>query len=186
MSKDKTEAKEHRIIYITGELDEDKGKIFTETLLNLEGKNFHKDILVWVDTYGGDADTFLSMHDAIRLMRCPVATICIGKAMSAGAMLLMSGAKGKRFITRNARVMTHQMWGAAHGTLSEMEIDIREQRRLQDLLESIFCQCTGLPMKRVQKLVAEDRYMTPQEAKRLGIVDWVVTKASDLYGVVNV
>lgn len=185
MADVKTE-NEHRIVYVSGELDEEKTKTFTERLLDLECKNTSKDILVWIDTYGGAVDSFLAMYDVIRLMRCNVATVCIGKAMSCGAMLLMSGTKGKRFITPNARVMTHQIWGGAQGSLSEIETATKEMRRLQGQLEHIFHVQTKQTLPRVRKLMSIDNYLTPKEAREIGVIDHLVESPSDLYSRIKV
>ena len=184
--KEKSTFNDHRIVYVSGELDEEKTKSFTERMIELECRNTQKDILVWIDTYGGAVDSFLAMYDVIKLMRCDVATVCIGKAMSCGAMLLMSGTKGKRFITRNARVMTHQIWGGAQGSLSEIETATKEMRRLQEQLEQIFHDQTGQTVKAVRKLMSDDNYLTPNEAKTAGIVDGVVNKPSDMYSRIKV
>ena len=175
-----------RIIYLTGEFDEDQSKDVIEQLFELECENISKDILFYIDSYGGDIDSFLSIHDAFGLLRCPVATVCIGKAMSCGAMLLMSGTQGKRFITPNARVMTHQLWGAAAGSLSEMETNVKEARRLQDTLDQIFCEKTGMTIKQVKTLTGVEQYLTPKQSVENHIVDWIITKPSDLYSRIKV
>ena len=175
-----------RIIYLTGEFDEDQSKEVIEQLFELECQNISKDILFYIDSYGGDIDSFLAIHDAFGLLRCPVVTVCIGKAMSCGAMLLMSGTKGKRFITPNARVMTHQLWGAAAGSLSEMETNVKEARRLQDTLDQIFCAKTGMTLKQVKTLTGIDQYLTPKQTVDNHIVDFIINKPSDLYSRIKV
>ena len=176
----------NRIIYLTGEFDEEKSKNTIERLFNLECQDITNDILIYIDSYGGEIDSFLAIHDAFGILRCQLATVCIGKAMSCGAMLLMSGTKGKRFITPNARVMTHQLWGVASGSLSEMETNVKEARRMQDTLEEIFKQRTGLTKKAVENLLSVEQYMTPQQAVDVHVVDHIVTKPSDLYSRIRI
>ena len=96
-----------RIVYFKGKFTEDATHSVIQKLLEFELKDPLKDIVLYIDSYGGYVDSFLAIHDAIRLCRCDVATVCIGKAMSCGQMLLISGAKGKRFITLNSRVLMH-------------------------------------------------------------------------------
>ena len=109
----------NRLIYMSGEFNERKAEHIVSKLLFFECVNPVKDILLIIDSYGGIVDSFVSIHDTINLLRCNVATCCIGKAMSCGQLLLISGAKGKRFITPNSRVMIHEFTAGSYGKLTD-------------------------------------------------------------------
>jgi len=123
-------AEANRIIYLTGTIDEPKAEAVITKMLQYESKNSEDDILFYIDSYGGMVDSFVSIHDTIKMLRCNVATICIGKAMSCGQMLLISGTKGKRFITPNSRVLIHQLSFGTEGKLKYIENNVKENQRM--------------------------------------------------------
>ena len=112
---------DNRIIYFNGSFNENAAKNLIQDLFLLQVRDCKKDIVVFIDSYGGSVHSFLGMYDVIKLMKCDVATVVIGKAMSAGQMLLMSGTRGKRFATKNSRILMHEMTGCSYGKLSEIE-----------------------------------------------------------------
>jgi ATP-dependent Clp protease protease subunit len=172
---------EKRIIYMNGVFDEDKAKDVITKLLILESKDPTKDILLYVDSYGGYVHSFLAIHDAIQMMRCDVATICLGKAMSCGQLLLMSGTKGKRFITPNSRVLVHQISSFAFGKINDMEVDIEESKELQKIIESMILKYTKITAKKLKSIMKVDSYFSSKQTVELGIADYIITTPSVLY-----
>jgi ATP-dependent Clp protease protease subunit len=172
---------EKRIIYMNGVFDEDKAKDVITKLLKLESKDPTKDIILYVDSYGGYVHSFLAIHDAIQMMRCDVATVCLGKAMSCGQLLLMSGTKGKRFITPNSRVLVHQISSFAFGKLADMEVDIKESKELQKIIENMIVKYTKITAKKLKSVMEVDSYFSAKQAVELGIADYIITTPSVLY-----
>lgn len=177
--------KKNRVIYFNGEFNEDAVKDTIKTLLEYELEDCGKDILIFIDSYGGYVDSYIALHDAINMLRCDVATICVGKAMSCGQMLLMSGAKGKRFITPNSRVLMHQISSGTFGSFAEMENDIKETKRLQELFEDLVRKYTKLTKKKVKKLMSKDSFITAEEALDYGIVDHIVSTNREIFSKLN-
>jgi ATP-dependent Clp protease protease subunit len=123
-----------------------------KNLLELEVKEPQKDIILFIDSHGGFIDSFFAIHDAINLISSDVATVCLGSALSCGALLLMSGKKGKRFITENSRVLIHEISSGSIGKLSDMDIDLKESQRLQKKIEKMIFEYTK---------IKEDTYTKP-------------------------
>ena len=171
----------NRIIYCSGHINEEKAEQVILSLLKFESISATKDVLMYIDSYGGVVDSFIAMHDAMKMVRCPVATICIGKAMSCGQMLLISGTKGKRFITPNARVMIHQISSITGGKLNEMETDLQESARLQKLIENLICKYTKLKHNELKTIMNKDTYLTAEQSMKMGIVDHIITSPGSLY-----
>jgi ATP-dependent Clp protease protease subunit len=172
---------DNRIIYVSGEFNEDMTKNVFEKLISLEKKSPNKDILLIIDSYGGYCHSFLAIHDAIRMSRCDVSTFCIGKAMSCGQMTLMSGTKGKRFASPNARILVHELSAEVWGKLTDMEIDINEHKTVQKIMEGMFEEYTGLTKAKVKKLMQRDSFLSAEEAKEMGIIDDIIKCNKDLY-----
>lgn len=181
MADVKSTLDDNRIIYMSGEFNEDKAKEIITKLFTLEAKDPSRDILMYIDSYGGYVHSFLAIHDVIKMIRCNVATIAIGKTMSCGQMLLISGAKGKRFITPNARVLMHEIASGAFGKLSEMEVDINETRALKKIVEDLIVKYTKIKKTDLKQIMTRDSYFSAEEAVKLGIVDHIVHKPNDLY-----
>lgn len=184
---DKSVLDSNRIIFMNGFFDEDKAKTIMERLLTLEAQDPRKDIIMYIDSYGGHVHSLLAIHDVIKnLCRCDVATVCTGKAMSCGQILLMSGTKGKRFATPNARILVHEVGGGTFGKLSEMEIDINENKELQKILEGLFIKYSKLKKEDLNKLMQRDSYLSAKEAIKYGIIDSVVETPTMLYKKLNI
>lgn len=173
---------DNRIIYIHGLFDEDMAEKVIAGLLDLERRDPGKDILVIIDSYGGNIHSFLAMHDVIKFMvRSRVATLCIGKAFSCGQMLLMTGSKGKRFMTPNARVLTHELWLQTSGKLASAKRDMRESEKLMKILRAMICKYTKIKPADLNGLLQDDTYLSSEDCVRLGIVDRIVSGPDDLY-----
>lgn len=172
----------NRIIYMSGELNEQKTEQMVTKFLNFETANPFKDILLFIDSYGGFVDSFVAIHDIIKLLRCDVATCCVGKAMSCAQLLLISGTKGKRFITQNSRVMIHEFSIMNVGKLSDVEINIEEDKRLQkEIWESFNLKYTKLTKKKLDEMRIKDTFITAKECIDYGIVDHIITSPNILY-----
>ena len=144
---------DNRIIYVNGNFNEEMTKNIYEKLIALETKDPRKDIFMVIDSYGGYCHSFLAIHDAMKMCRCDVATFCIGKAMSCGQMLLMSGTKGKRFASPNCRILVHQLSSACWGTLSEMQVEVTESEEIQKIMDKIILENTGMTKRELKKLM---------------------------------
>jgi len=176
---------DNRIIYINGDFTEEMAKEVFEKIVTLEISNPRKDILLMIDSYGGYVHSYLAIHDAIMLSRCNVATFCIGKAMSCGQLLLTSGAKGKRFASKNSRIMMHEISSMSWGKLTDMEVDLNESKELQKIVNRLTEDYTGLSKSKIKKLLEKDSFLSAEEAKNLGIIDHVVENRDDLYKRIN-
>ena len=175
----------NRIIYLNGKFNESMVEKAIQKLFQLESDNPHKDILIIIDSYGGFVHSLLGLYDAINLIRCDVATLCLGKAMSCGQMLLMCGAKNKRFATKHSRILAHQISSGAIGKLSDMEIEINETKELNTIIESLFKKHANLNKKEFDKLMSKESYMSAKEAKKIGLIDHIVETHNDLYKKIN-
>jgi len=174
-------ADNNRIIYMSGNFNEDKAKEIVTRMFELETRNPNDDILLYIDSYGGHVHSFLAIHDAMKMLRCDVATVCIGKAMSCGQMLLISGTKGKRFITPNSRVLIHQVSSVAYGKISDIELDISESKELQKILESMIIKYTKISSKELKSIMGFDSYFSAKQSLEMGLVDHIITSPNVLY-----
>lgn len=173
---------DNRIVYLSGAFTEDKAKDVITQIFKLEAKDPIKDILLLIDSYGGYVHSLLAIHDVMKhLIRCDVITMGIGKQMSCGQLLLISGEKGKRFVTPNSRVLLHQISSMTYGKLSDMEIDMAESKKLQEIFEEWIIKYTKINKKILVELMKKDSYMSAEEAVKYGIVDGIINKPSDLY-----
>lgn len=168
---------------MSGNFTEQKAEQIVTKLLQFECQDPSKDIIMYIDSYGGIVDSFVTIHDIIKLLHCDVATVCMGKAMSCGQMLLMSGTKGKRFITPNSRVLLHEISSWASGRITEMEVDVDEAKRMQkDIFEKLIVKYTKITKKQLNDYLGKDNYFTAKQCIDLGIVDHIVNTPKSLYG----
>lgn len=167
-----------RIIYINGVVDSNMAYYFNTTLLKLENENNKEDIVVYINSPGGSVIDGLSMIDTMNLVSCDVSTICVGIAASMGAMLLMSGAKGKRKILPHSKVLIHQplqnLGDGFHQT-SDLEIAAKNAIKTRHTLYEIIQECTGMPYEKIEKDCDRDYTLTATEALEYGIVDAIIT-----------
>ncbi|HBH26398.1 MAG TPA: ATP-dependent Clp protease proteolytic subunit [Rhodospirillaceae bacterium] len=171
-----------RIIFLTGEIHDDVASIVCAQLLFLESENPKKDISFYINSPGGVVTAGLAMYDTMQYIRPEVSTVCIGQAASAGSLLLMAGAKDKRFALPNARIMVHQPSGGARGMAADIEIQAREIIRLRHRLNELYVHHTGQKMSAVEKAMDRDSWMDAGEALKFGLIDKVVEKASEIAG----
>jgi ATP-dependent Clp protease protease subunit len=160
-----------RIIFLWGPIDDHVASIVIAQLLFLESEDSKKDISLYVNSPGGSVTSALAMLDTMNHIKCDVSTVCVGMAASAGAVILSAGKKGKRFILPNAEVMIHQPSGGAEGQATDIEITAKHIIKTRERLNKILAKNTGQSMAQIEKDVERDFFMTPEEAKRYGIVD---------------
>lgn len=164
---------EDRVIFISGEINDDLANTVVAQLIYLESKDPAKDISLYINSPGGSVSAGLAIYDTMQYIRCDVATICIGFAASMGAFLLSSGTKGKRFSLPNSEIMIHQVLGGSQGQASDVEIHTRQLLKMKHKLNSILAENTGKDISEVEKACERDNYMSAEEAKAYGIVDEV-------------
>ena len=163
-----------RIVFVGGEIDDDSANAVVAQLLFLQAQDSKKEVSMYINSPGGSVTAGLAILDTMKMVKCPVATYCVGQAASMGAILLASGAKGRRFALPHARIMVHQPWGGAQGKASDIEITAREILRLKDVLNGILAEASGRAAESVVQDTDRDHFMSAEEAKSWGIVDKVL------------
>jgi len=163
-----------RIIFLGTEIDDATANTIIAQLLFLEATDPDKDIYIYINSPGGSVSSTIAIYDTIQYIRSDVSTICIGMAASGAALILASGAKGKRFVLPNSRIMVHQPLGGARGQVTDIEIQTRELKRIKDTINKILTHHTGQKFEKVEKDTDRDFYMTAQESKKYGLVDEVI------------
>ena len=163
-----------RIVFVGGEIDDDTANAVVAQLLFLQAQDSGKEVSMYINSPGGSVTAGLAILDTMKMVKCPVATYCVGQAASMGAILLAAGEKGKRFALPHARIMVHQPWGGAQGKASDIEITAREILRLKDVLNGILAEASGKTAESVVQDTDRDHFMSAEEAKAWGIVDNVL------------
>lgn len=164
-----------RIIFLTGQVDDQSANLICAQLLFLESENPKKDISFYINSPGGVVTAGLAIYDTMQYIKSPVSTVCMGQAASMGSLLLAAGAAGKRFSLGNARIMTHQPSGGAQGQATDIEIQAQEILRLRKRLNEIYAHHTGQSMKAIETNVERDKFFSAKEAQAFGLIDHVVT-----------
>ena len=168
-----------RIIFLGGEVTDDEANLIVAQMLFLEADDPDKDISLYINSPGGSITAGMAIYDTMQYIRCDVSTICIGMAASMGAFLLAAGAKGKRFILPNSRVMIHQPLGGFQGQASDIEIHAREILYLRSRLNDMLAKHTGQSLERIEKDTDRDNFMSAAAAVEYGLVDKVLTSRDD-------
>jgi ATP-dependent Clp protease protease subunit len=163
-----------RIIYLGTPVDDQIANLIIAQLLHLESEDPDKDIALYINSPGGSVYHGLAVYDTIQFIKPDVQTICVGIAMSMGALLLSGGAKGKRMALPNAKILIHQVWGGFQGQATDIEIHARETIALKRKLEEIMGNHTGQDLEKVSKDMERDFFMTAEEAREYGIIDTVI------------
>ena len=163
-----------RIIFLTGGVQDEVASLITAQLLYLESENPNKDISLYINSPGGLVTSGLAIYDTIQYIRPAVATLCIGQAASMGSLLLAAGAEGQRFALPNSRIMLHQPSGGFQGQATDIEIHAKEILDLRRRLNEIYVKHTTQNIEIIEENLERDKFMTPDEAKKFGIVDDVV------------
>ena len=165
-----------RIVFVTGQVEDQMAALITAQLLFLESENPKKDIFMYINSPGGVVTAGMAIHDTMQYIRPRVGTVCIGQAASMGSFLLAAGEPGMRIALSNARIMVHQPSGGARGMASDIEIQAKEILRIRKRLNALYAQYTGKPLDEIEKAMARDTFLEADEAKAFGIVDEVFEK----------
>ncbi|MDC3311658.1 ATP-dependent Clp endopeptidase proteolytic subunit ClpP [Alphaproteobacteria bacterium] len=165
-----------RIIFLNGPVEDMMSSVICAQLLFLESENPSKDIFMYINSPGGVVTSGLAIYDTMEYIRPDVSTVCIGQAASMGSLLLTAGAAGKRHSLPNARIMTHQPSGGFQGQATDIEIHAREIISLRSRLNKIYEKHSEKSLKQIEKIMERDTFMSPVEAKEMGLIDEVVTK----------
>ena len=164
-----------RIIMLSGEIFDEMANAVIAQMLFLEKEDPDRDIEIYINSPGGSVISGLAIYDTMQLIKCDVSTICVGSSMSMGAVLLSSGAKGKRSALPNSRIMIHQGSAGFEGTPSDIDIQAKEVLRYREVLAGILADNSGKSAKQVLKDIDRDFFMSPAEAKEYGLIDNIIT-----------
>lgn len=166
---------ENRVLFLVGEINYASASRIIMQMLHLSNLAKDRDINLYINSPGGAVDDTLAIYDTMKFMNCDVATYCIGKAMSGGAIVLASGTKGKRYILPHAKVMIHQPYGGVYGQTSDVRIQAEEIKKSKAVLTELLAKHTGQTVEQVTRDSERDKYFTAEEAKQYGLVDEVLT-----------
>ncbi|MDU5395651.1 ATP-dependent Clp endopeptidase proteolytic subunit ClpP [Negativicoccus succinicivorans] len=165
-----------RIVFLGGPIDDNVANIVIAQLLFLEAESPDKDIHIYVNSPGGVVTAGLAIYDTMQYIKPDVSTICVGSAASMGAVLLASGATGKRYALPHSRVMIHQPLGGVQGQATEIEIHAREILRMREELNNILARHTGRTLDEINNDTERDNFLSAQEALKYGLVDEVLDR----------
>jgi len=168
-----------RIVMLGMPINDQVANVIIAQLLYLEREDPDKDISLYINCPGGIIASGLAIYDTMQLIRPDVSTICVGLAASMGTVLLSAGASGKRYALPNATIHMHQAVGGAQGQAADIAIAAREIMRLQDIIRNILAKHTGQPVDRIAQDTDRDFFLNPDQAVEYGIVDEILTKASE-------
>ncbi len=163
-----------RVIFLSDEVNDTTASLVVAQMLYLEAQDPDKDIAFYINSPGGSVTAGMAIYDTMNYIKCDVSTICIGMAVSMGAFLLSSGAKGKRFALPNSEIMIHQPLGGARGQASDIKIQADLILRTRDTLNRILAENTGKSIEQVAKDTDRDNFMTAEQALAYGLVDKVL------------
>ena len=167
-----------RIIFLTGQINDNVASLITAQLLFLEAEDPKKEIYLYINSPGGLVTAGLGIYDTMQYVKPDISTLCIGQAASMGSFLLAAGTKGKRFSLPNSRVMVHQPSAGFQGQVTDIEIHANEVSSLKKRLNEIYSKHTGKSVEEVKSALERDNFMTAEVAKDFGLIDEVVEKRS--------
>ena len=165
-----------RIIFLTGQINDNVASLVTAQLLFLEAEDPKKEIYLYINSPGGLVTAGLGIYDTMQYVKPDISTLCIGQAASMGSFLLAAGTKGKRFSLPNSRVMVHQPSAGFQGQVTDIEIHANEVSSLKKRLNEIYSKHTGKTVDEVKSALERDNFMTAEVAKAFGLIDEVVEK----------
>jgi ATP-dependent Clp protease, protease subunit len=164
-----------RIVFLGTQVDDTSANLVIAQLLFLEGEDPDKPINLYINSPGGDMTAFFAIHDTMQFLRSPVATMCVGQAASAAAVLLAAGEPGMRATLPNARVLIHQPHGGAQGQSTDIEIQVREMVEMRDRMVDVLARATGQTRERITADIDRDHILRGADAVAYGLVDDVIT-----------
>jgi len=165
---------ENRIVFLIGDINYGRAAEVIMKLLYLDNMKRGREISLYINSPGGTVDDTMAIYDTMQFVGSPVATYCIGRAQSGGAVVLAAGAKGKRYALPHAKIMLHQPWGGVTGQASDIQIQAEEILRAKQTINRILAKHTGQPIERITEETERDRYMSAEEAKQYGLIDEVL------------
>ena len=167
-----------RIIFLTGQINDNVASLVTAQLLFLEAEDPKKEIYLYINSPGGLVTAGLGIYDTMQYIKPEISTLCIGQAASMGSFLLSAGTEGKRFSLPNSRIMVHQPSAGFQGQATDIQIHAKEILSLKERLNKIYAKHTGKPLQEISDALERDNFMTPEVAKEFGLIDEVVEKRS--------
>jgi ATP-dependent Clp protease protease subunit len=165
---------ENRIVFLIGEINYARAAEVIMKMLYLDNLKKGREISLYINSPGGTVDDTMAIYDTMQFVGSPVATYCIGRAQSGGAVILAAGAKGHRFALPHAKIMLHQPWGGVTGQASDIQIQAEEILRAKQTINRILAKHTGQPLEKIAEETERDRYMGAEEAKQYGLIDEVL------------
>ena len=165
-----------RIIFVTGPIEDNMASSICAQLLFLEAEDKNKDINMYINSPGGMVTAGLAMYDTMQYVKPDVKTVCIGLAASAGSLLLMAGAEGKRISLPNSKIMIHQPGAGFRGQATDIEIHAKEILETKKRLNEIYAKHTDKPYEEIVDAMERDNFMAPEQAAEFGLIDSIVEK----------
>jgi ATP-dependent Clp protease protease subunit len=169
-----------RIVFLGTAISDEVANLLIAQMLFLESEDPDKDINFYINSPGGSVSAGMAVYDTMQYIKPDITTVCIGQAASMGALLLAAGSKKKRYSLPNSRIMIHQPMGGVQGQASDIKIQAEEIIRLRGRLNQILAHHTGKDLKQVEKDTDRDFFMSGEEAKKYGIIDYVINNRDDL------
>ncbi len=166
-----------RVIFLGTEIDDAVANVVIAQLLFLDSEDPDKDVMLYINSPGGDVFAGLAIYDTMQFLHCDVSTYCMGQAASMGSFLLAAGTKGKRYALPHSRVMIHQPLAGFRGQASDIDIHAREILRARDTLDELYAKHTGQTVERIARDTERDNFMSPGQALEYGLVDQVLVSA---------
>jgi ATP-dependent Clp protease protease subunit len=163
-----------RIIFVGTQIDDDVANLVIAQLLFLDSEDPDKEVSIYINSPGGSLSAGLAIYDTMRYIHPPVSTLCTGMAASAASLLLVGGAKGKRFSLPHCTIVLHQPLGGMQGQASDIEIHAREILRMREIVIGIYADHTGQPREQIERDIERDFFMTPPQAKDYGLIDAII------------
>ncbi len=165
---------ENRIVFLIGEINYARAAEVIMKILYLDNLKRGREISLYINSPGGTVDDTMAIYDTMQFVGSPIATYCIGRAQSGGAVVLAAGTKGKRYALPHAKIMLHQPWGGVTGQASDIQIQAEEILRAKQTINRILAKHTGQPLEKISEETERDHYMSAEEAKQYGLIDEVL------------
>jgi ATP-dependent Clp protease protease subunit len=168
------------VIFLVGQVEDHMANLIVAQMLFLEAENPEKDIFLYINSPGGSVTAGMAIYDTMNFIKPDVSTVCIGQAASMGAFLLSAGAKGKRYVLPNSRVMIHQPLGGFQGQASDFEIHAKEILSIKEKMNRLMAEHTGQKYEKVAKDTDRDNFLSAQESVDYGLVDSILNSRADV------
>lgn len=165
-----------RIIFLQGQVRDEMANAIVAQLLLLQSQDAKADVHIYINSPGGSVTAGLAIYDTMQFITCPVATYCVGLAASMGALLLTAGAHGKRFALPNSEIMIHQPLGGYEGTATDIDIHVKNIKKIKSRLNVILQRHTGKSLEQINKDTDRDNFMSAEEARDYGLIDAVLER----------